>query len=238
MIFYRQLQKITAMSFDLDDTLYDNHPFILRAEQKLLAFLQQHSPSDGATDTQYWRQHKLAVLDAHPQLHSDMGLLRRQTLTRGLAELGHKGHQLDQAVDDAFAFFYHQRSDFKVSSEVCKILDSLAARLPLVAITNGNVNLNQIGIGDYFQKSFHASLAFPMKPASNMFNAAQHFLQRPASEILHVGDDLQKDIQGAKQAGFSCAWYACNRTMCLKSEPVGLVPDIQLASLDELRSLL
>jgi FMN phosphatase YigB (HAD superfamily) len=44
------------MSFDLDDTLYDNHPFILRAEQKLLAFLQQHSPSDGATDTQYWRR--------------------------------------------------------------------------------------------------------------------------------------------------------------------------------------
>ncbi|MFT6895990.1 MAG: HAD superfamily hydrolase (TIGR01509 family) [Paraglaciecola sp.] len=236
MIFYRKLQKMTAMSFDLDDTLYDNHPLILKAEQKLLAFLQQHSPS--GTDSQYWRQHKLAVLEAHPQLHSDMGLLRRQTLSRGLAELGHKGHQLDQAVDDAYAFFYHQRSDFKVSSEVCKILDSLAARLPLVAITNGNVNLQQIGISDYFQKSFHASLALPMKPASNMFNAAQQFLQRPASEILHVGDNLQKDIQGAKQAGFSCAWYACDRTMCLKHEPVSLVPDIQLASLGELCTLL
>jgi FMN phosphatase YigB (HAD superfamily) len=237
MIFYRQLHKITAMSFDLDDTLYDNHPFILKAEQKLLAFLQQHSPGT-ATDTQYWRQHKLAILEAHPQLHSDMGLLRRETLTRGLIGLGHKGHQLDMAVDDAFAFFYHQRSDFKVSSEVCKILDSLAARLPLVAITNGNVNLKQIGIGDYFQKSFHASLAFPMKPASNMFDAAQQFLQRPASEILHVGDDLQKDIHGAKQAGFSSAWYAYNRTMRLKNESVGLVPDIQLTSLDELCTLL
>lgn len=238
MIFYRQLQKITAMSFDLDDTLYDNHPFIHKAEQHLLAFLQQHSPHETVTDSQYWRQHKLAALKAHPQLHSDMGQLRKQTLTRGLAELGHKGQQLEQAVNDAFAFFYHQRSDFKVSNEVCELLDSLAACVPLVAITNGNVNLQQIGIGDYFQKSFHASLSLPMKPASNMFNAAQQFLHRPASEILHVGDNLQKDIQGAKQAGFSCAWYACNRTMCLQNESVGLVPDIQLASLDELRSLL
>ncbi|MFQ3235175.1 MAG: HAD superfamily hydrolase (TIGR01549 family) [Paraglaciecola sp.] len=238
MIFYRQLQKITAMTFDLDDTLYDNHPFILKAEQKLLAFLQQHSPCGTGTDTRYWRRHKLTVLDDHPELHGDMGLLRRKTLTRGLAELGYKSHQLDKAVDDAFAFFYHQRSNFKVSSEVCKILDSLAARLPLIAITNGNVNLQQIGIGDYFQKSFHASLAFPMKPASNMFDAAQQFLQRPASEILHIGDDLQKDIQGAKQAGFSSAWYAYNRTMHLKNEPVSLMPDIQLTSLDELCTLL
>lgn len=226
------------MSFDLDDTLYDNHAYMLKAEQKLISFLQQHNPPETTTDSQYWRQHKLAVLDANPQLHSDMGQLRRQTLIRGLAQLGHKGQQLNKAVEEAFAFFYHQRSNFKVSSEVCKILDNLAAQVPLVAITNGNVNLSQIGIAEYFQTSYHANLTLPMKPNSNMFNAAQQFLHCQAGEILHVGDNLHKDIQGAKLAGFSCAWYACNRSMSLANESGSLLPDIQLASLDELRTLL
>lgn len=238
MIFYRRPQKITAMSFDLDDTLYENHSYILKAERALLTFLQQHNSLGISTDSQYWRRHKQAVLANHPELHSDMGQLRKQTLTRGLAELGHSGQQLSTAVNDAFNFFYHQRSNFKVSNQVCELLDILAARLPLVAITNGNVNLAQIGIADYFQQSYHASLARPMKPAIAMFQAAHQYLQRPAAEILHVGDNLGKDVLGAKRAGFSSAWYACDRDMCLTTESCRVLPDIQLSGLDELKTLL
>lgn len=238
MIFYRRPQKITAMSFDLDDTLYANEPFMLKAEHALIAFLQQHNPPGITTDGQYWRQHKHAVLVAQPALHSDMGQLRKQTLVRGLTELGHKGDQLTTVVNEAFRFFYHQRSNFTVSDQVCNLLATLAERMPLVAITNGNVNLAQIGIADYFQKSYHASLVRPMKPAVALFQAAQQFLQRPGAEILHVGDSLSKDIQGAKRAGFSSAWYACDRQMCLSDESCRVLPDIQLASLDELCLLL
>ena len=33
MRFYRPLGRISALTFDLDDTLYDNRPVILRTER-------------------------------------------------------------------------------------------------------------------------------------------------------------------------------------------------------------
>ena len=35
MQFYRSFRSPKALTFDLDDTLYDNHPVILRAEQAM-----------------------------------------------------------------------------------------------------------------------------------------------------------------------------------------------------------
>lgn len=40
MRFYRQLAPIAAITFDLDDTLYDNRPVIDKTEQELLNFIR------------------------------------------------------------------------------------------------------------------------------------------------------------------------------------------------------
>ena len=45
MRFYRPLGHISAITFDLDDTLYDNRPVILRTEPGALAFLQNYHPA-------------------------------------------------------------------------------------------------------------------------------------------------------------------------------------------------
>lgn len=234
MIYYRKIGQIKAMTFDLDDTLYDNHPYIMRAEHALIDFLGQFADDPSRSDPAYWREHKRSTLQQQPNLHSDMGLLRREVLTSGLQAFGHSGQVLKNAVDEAFDYFYFQRSNFQVSEEVTTILTTLAERWPLVAITNGNVNLEQIGIADYFQKSFHASLAFPMKPSSAMFDAARQLLKLPSESILHVGDNLEKDVLGAKKAGFMSAWYADNRPMRITNEDVTVLPDIQLQHLTEL----
>lgn len=44
MHFYRPLQRPAALTFDLDDTLYDNHPVIVRSEQAALDFYAAASP--------------------------------------------------------------------------------------------------------------------------------------------------------------------------------------------------
>ena len=237
MIYYRKTGQIKAMTFDLDDTLYDNYPYIIRAEHALIEFLGSFADDPAHSHADYWRRHKRITLQQKPNLHSDMGLLRREVLTSGLQAFGHSGPALKNAVDEAFDFFYFERSNFQVSEDVTRILSELGERWPLVAITNGNVNLEQIGIADYFQKSFHASLAFPMKPSSAMFNAAQQLLNLPSNSILHVGDNLEKDVLGAKKAGFMSAWYADNRNMNLQNEDVTVLPDIQLQHLSELCTL-
>ena len=44
MKFYRQLGSIKAMTFDLDDTLYDNRPIIRHVEEQMVAWLFSHHP--------------------------------------------------------------------------------------------------------------------------------------------------------------------------------------------------
>ncbi len=44
MRFYRPLGRISALTFDLDDTLYDNRPVILRTEREALTFVQNYHP--------------------------------------------------------------------------------------------------------------------------------------------------------------------------------------------------
>lgn len=45
MHFYRPLRELRALTFDLDDTLYDNRPVIARTEYESVQFLQQYHPA-------------------------------------------------------------------------------------------------------------------------------------------------------------------------------------------------
>lgn len=238
MIIFRPIHRPLALSFDLDDTLYDNEPILMRAEQALLDFLHQQFPLSQAKDTPYWQRLKRDLLSQRPELGNDMTLLRRTLLTSGLSDCGLQGLALKRAVDDAFHFFYQARSDFVVDKNICSLLERLAQKVPLVAITNGNVDLVRIGIADYFEAAWHASLALPMKPHPSMFMAAIRQLKCAPRQIMHIGDHLQKDIAGAAAVGMQSAWYACNRQMDLSAEPAGPLPDLQLATLDELLQLL
>ena len=238
MIYYRKLATIRAISFDLDDTLYDNFPYIVAAEKALSAFLHHHYPVTQETDIEYWRQQKNKILLAHPEFRNDMGQLRRATLKSGLALLGYKGNELLQATEDSFHYFYQQRSNFTIDKTICSLISELAEHLPVVAITNGNVDVNKIGLGQHLQASYQASLAQPMKPHPAMFDAASKFLNIPAANILHVGDNLKKDVAGAISAGYQTAWYAYNRPMNLNKERTAVLPHVQLASLEELKQLI
>ena len=42
MQFFRPINHVDAMTFDLDDTLYDNEPIIRQAEQALQAHMAKH----------------------------------------------------------------------------------------------------------------------------------------------------------------------------------------------------
>jgi HAD superfamily hydrolase (TIGR01549 family) len=237
MISFRPIAKVAAISFDLDDTLYDNHPYMLVAERHLLSYIHQQFPLAADKDSTFWRRCKAEVLAKAPEFASDMGLLRFNTLQTGFEKSGYKGRCLIQAVQQCFDHFYFLRSDFQVDETVCSLLSKLANRVPLVAITNGNVNLTQIGIAQYFQFSLHANLAQPMKPDPCMFDIAQQKIGINAKHILHVGDNLEKDVMGARQAGYASARFACNRPMNLSDECPTVLPDIQLDHLDELLSL-
>ena len=238
MIFYRNIEKVRAVSFDLDDTLYDNFPIMRRAEKQLLAFMDEHFPQTHDKDMAFWQNIKRKLLKGTPELAFDMGELRRRTLKAGLEQCGYQSKTLDQQVNQCFDYFYYERSNFQVDQSIIALLEELAAKVPLVAITNGNVNLKQIGIEEYFKACFHARLHQPMKPHPKMFELTRDLLNLPAQQILHVGDNFEKDVMGARNVGYATAWFACDREMNLPLEAVTVLPDIQLESLAELNALI
>ncbi|GAB5381373.1 MAG: 5-amino-6-(5-phospho-D-ribitylamino)uracil phosphatase YigB [Aliiglaciecola sp.] len=238
MKFYRSIHKIHALSFDLDDTLYDNLPMMIRGEKRLIEHLNTQYPLTEKITIEDWRQIKKTLLMSRPKLASDMGELRRLTLKEGLSQVGYAGAQLASAVNDAFDFFYYMRSDFKVDKNIHSLLNKLASKVPLVAITNGNVNLEQIDIAKYFSHCLKANIEQPMKPHPIMFERACIRLNLKPESILHVGDNMEKDVMGAINAGMNAAWFACNRSMQINHERISVLPHVHLEKLEELEDLI
>jgi HAD superfamily hydrolase (TIGR01549 family) len=237
MIVYKPLSHIRAISFDLDDTLYDNMPYIYEAERRLTQYINDNYPiASNITKTQ-WKDIRLLSLKEQPKLVNDLGTLRSVIMTKAFILAGMDSDSIPLAVSNCFDYFYYQRSNFVVSKSVRKVLKKLSKRLPIAAITNGNVDCRAIGIEKYFSCIIHASSTFPMKPSRAMFDHVADTLKIPAQNILHVGDDLDKDVKGALDAGFQSAWLAVNRSMNLADEQVSLLPHIQLNELKALSRL-
>jgi len=238
VIVYKPIGDIRALSFDLDDTFYANFPYILEAERYLQAHISEHYPQAAFLTREDWLACKQEALKEDPSLKHDMGQLRAITLTKGFVKSGMPSDAIPAAVAECFDAFYFKRSDFEIETDIHQALDALSRKVPMVAITNGNVNLEQIGIARYFEHALQASKSRKMKPHSDMFEEAARLLNLPPSNILHVGDNLEKDVWGATRAGYYSAWYAHDREMRLEKEAALVLPHVQLKSIMSITELL
>ncbi|WP_371193494.1 HAD-IA family hydrolase [Glaciecola sp. SC05] len=238
MIVYKPIGEIRAITFDLDDTFYANWPYILEAEQHLRQHISEHYQQASIFTSADWFKFKKEALNEDPELRHDMGALRTVSLTKGFVKSGMPSEDIPTAVADCFDTFYHKRSDFEIEPDIHAALKVLASKVPLVAITNGNVNAQQIGIKPYFTHILQASKQRKMKPHCDMFDEAAQLLNLAPSNILHVGDNLEKDVWGATRAGYYSAWYAHDRKMNLNAESVCTLPHIQLDSIMSINKLL
>lgn len=237
MIVFRRLQRPQAVTFDLDDTLYDNGPIIRRATAILQDYFAAEHPAIAALVPSHWYSCRKAAIEQDPRLSSDMTRLRKAVLQR-LAELaGYSVEQGEQLAETGYQVFYRARSDFRIDKNIYSLLSELSNHVPIVAITNGNVDLQQVGIDHLFSACYQANIHAPMKPSPVMFERALAQLNLAAEEVLHVGDHLIKDVWAANKVGLQSAWYACNRPMNLRSESCRILPTVQLHTLNELLCL-
>jgi len=199
----KQITNIKALSFDLDDTLYDNEPVIRNAFQKLYDYLvecypniSQHYHFDTFLDA------AITLKEEHPLIF-DLGILRRLHIEKVMQRSGYQTGDLEQAFD----IFWQARQQVELFPGVHKILAELSARLPMVAISNGNACIKTIGIERYFQWAINTSDTGKPKPDSSMFLLACEKLAIQPEQLLHIGDNLEKDINGAFKAGCPSIWF-------------------------------
>jgi putative hydrolase of the HAD superfamily len=125
------------------------------------------------------------------------------------------GHVFDQVApslseidrDNFFQVAYEHFAEagvWKLYPEVPEVLEQLRPRFQLAVISNfdGRLRfiLQHLGISNYFSFIFISSELGADKPNPEIFRRALKLIHLNADEVLHVGDDPERDWNAAKEA--------------------------------------
>lgn len=232
--FYRNIPKIHAMTFDLDDTLYDNIPVIKGVESKTIDWIHTHHPESQNLPLEQWIQLKRDLAKQTPFLASDVSEWRFQQIRHGLMLSGYDDPKATQAAKDAMEQVMIWRHQIEVPELTHQVMTKLKQHMPLIAITNGNVNPNNIGLGEYFDLILNAGPDGWAKPHGQMFETALAHLDLPAENVLHIGDHLISDVVGAKHAGMTACWINDFAKNLHTEQDAKALPDVEISSIDDL----
>jgi len=226
------MKDIRTITLDLDDTLWEIHPVIKRAETRLYEWMREHYPRItemfGPADFRILRSEVLAEFKEHTH---DLTFLRRKVLAR----LGEAAGYGDSHVDEAFEVFDEARNDVTLFPGVESTLTRLREGFVLIAVTNGNANLEKIGIRHLFDGVVSAAKTGAAKPARPIFDAAVKAGGASPEQTLHVGDDPLRDVHGARDAGLRAVWVNRNGDAWPDEYPA---PDIEVQHIGELHQVL
>jgi putative hydrolase of the HAD superfamily len=226
------LHRIRAITLDLDDTLWAIGPVIMRAEDKLWSWLGENYPK---IPEKFTPEEGIAlreqVMRKHWDQSHDFRFLRKTVLEHMAETVGYSS----DLVDDAFDVFDRARNDVELFSDVLPTLAALGEHFALVAVTNGNANLERIGIRHLFHDVVTAVDVGAAKPARPIFVEAVNRAGVNAEEALHVGDHPDIDIDGARKAGMRTAWMNRNGD----GWPLHIAPpDVTVSRIEELITVL
>lgn len=227
--------RIRVVTFDLDDTLWDVRPAMLRAEQAQREWLLEYAPRFAQSlDADRFARVRAQVIAGDPHIVHSVTRLRRTVLAAGLRAAGYASSDAETLADGAFAAFLDARQAVTPYDGVDDLLAALARRFRLGTLSNGNASIRRLAIGRHFAFAISADEVGRSKPDPAIFAAARTLADVPAEAILHVGDNPDHDIDGARRAGFVTAWVRRPDVQATPTE----VPDFTLSTVLELGDLL
>jgi HAD superfamily hydrolase (TIGR01549 family) len=227
---------VTAVLFDLDDTLYDRE----LAQREIARMLfREFRGTFVALD-------EGTVIDAF--LRSDRTATREflaggppETVRSGrskqfLASLGVGGAAAGE-VTHAYVNAYGTL-DVPVAGAK-RVVEQLSGRLELGIISNGfpdvqYAKLRSLNIDHLFRCVLLSEEVGIRKPDPAVFLRAATYLSRDPAECLFVGDSYENDVVGAKGAGMAACWY---NPSDLRLPRTDVKPDCVIKRLSELPEL-
>ena len=222
---------VKAITLDLDDTLWPVWPAIERAEKALENWLGHQAPMTAALFANPKARHDLReqVARARPELKYNLSAMRREAIRLALNCSGED----PLLAEPAFEVFFDERHRVTLFDDAIPGLEFLSSRFPLVAVSNGNADIQRIGLGRFFHASISAQQFGVGKPDPRIFHAAAGSVGVNPTDVLHVGDDCTLDVLGALNCGMQTVWV--NRSD--HAWPHELTPHETITSLTELCDL-
>jgi len=125
-----------------------------------------------------------------------------------LAQVAPSLGEIDQ--DNFFEIAYEHFAEpgvWELYPEVPGVLEQLEPRFQLAVISNFDGRLRFIleglGISKFFKRLFISSEIGADKPDPEIFRRALKLIDLEPDEVIHVGDDPQRDWEAASEAGLS-----------------------------------
>jgi putative hydrolase of the HAD superfamily len=219
---------IRAVTLDLDDTLWPVAPALERADHALDVYLRTHHPEVA----QRWpiaamRQLRAQVAADRLDLAHDFTTQRHLTFRQAFAACG----TVEAPIELLWEVYFAARNRVELYPDALPALQRITVRWPVASLTNGNADLDRIGIHAHFAHHVCARDTGAAKPDVRIFQVAAARLGVAPCEVLHVGDDPQMDVVGARAAGMRVAWI--NRERQTWPATLGAPPELDAADLGE-----
>ena len=154
-----------------------------------------------------WKQLPRRPAIDGPRKNDDKGWWR-ELVGHVFEQVAPSVNELDR--DNFFEVAYEHFAEpgvWELYPEVPKVLEQLLPRFQLAVLSNfdGRLRfiLQHLGISNYFSYIFISSELGADKPDPEIFRRALKIMQLNADEVLHVGDDPERDWNAASAAGLS-----------------------------------
>ena len=204
---------IELLSFDLDDTLWPVFPTLKAAELETYEWLKRQAPElTEQFSLKAIANYRIDLFRSNPDLQHSIGELRKRSIEDLAKQAGIAERAAQLLSAEAFELHYQLRQRVEPFPHVKDTLANLAQRYHIVAITNGNADIFATELGEFFLLSVSAESEGIGKPERAIFESARSKAEQltgeavPVESMLHVGDSLLHDVQGARQAGIRAVW--------------------------------
>ena len=220
----KRVIMIKVIGFDLDDTLWDVKPVIIKAEQTLDSWLKQSVPGL-KYDVVTMREFRHDVLAQKPELAKQITEFRRHIILHALIESNVDNP--DQVSTEAIEVFLRARNQIEFFTGAIETLNSLNETYTLGALSNGNADVHRLGLSDVFDFAFSAEDVGEPKPGLALFLRALEHTGVSAENMVYVGDDPLLDVAAASQAGLKTVWLDSGKKPAGDCAPDQIINDIR-----------
>lgn len=225
------MEQIKAITFDLDGTLAHGALDSENYKSELIDYLHKIGYSGGSATLNKSHQ---AMLERQRKSQARNIELRFDLLYSNL--LFDIGLDITQERLEHIEDLYNRFFRFDIFPGVKEVLIDLSGRYKLAIVSNAVTNvsrlaLQKLDLAKYFDCIVLSRDLGVRTPDPEIFFYALRSMWVKGSEAVHVGDSLENDVQGGKNAGMKTVWIKGDEKV------MNIHPDFVISKVTELQSL-
>ena len=226
--------EISVISFDGDMTLWDFRKVMQHSLKHTLAELQKRRPTPRVLNLTIDKMIAIRNQFAEEVKGEIWNLeeIRLRAFERTLEHVGCADKELASHLNAIYR--KHRFEDIELYPDVIPTFDTLAPHFKLGLLSNGNTYPEHCGLEGYFTFVVFSQDVQVEKPHPKIFEITTQRAGCEFTQLLHVGDSLETDIAGARNAGVPSVWL--NREGLPNDTETQ--PDYEVTSLTEIPAIL